>query len=81
VFTINEVSRVYNNAVGDKSNEKDFLEIKIICSLLRLLEFFYCLSEMRGRLNPEGYEKIENCLFYFSFEVCKKSKEYINIYP
>jgi hypothetical protein len=36
---------------------------------------------MKKRLNEESYEKIENCLFHFSYEVCQKSKKYINIYP
>lgn len=65
----------------DKSKEKGFLEIKIICSLIRLFEFFYSLHDMRKDLPPEGFDKIENCLRLFAIKVCEKSKEHIKLYP
>ena len=36
IFIITEVSKTYNNLSEDKTKEKGFLEIKIICSLIRL---------------------------------------------
>lgn len=36
VYIIAEVSKAYNNTYEDKTKEKSFLEIKIICSLIRI---------------------------------------------
>ena len=54
----------------DKIKEKGFLEIKVICSLIRLFEFFYSLDDMKKDLKEEGFDKIENCLRLFSHKVC-----------
>ena len=81
MYIIVEVSRVYNNVTEEKSKEKGFLEIKIICSLIRLFEFFYSLHEMSKSLPNEGYEKIENSLRLFAMKVCEKSKNHIKLYP
>ena len=81
VYIIVEVSKAYNNTYEDKTKEKSFLEIKIICSLIRLFEFFYSLNAMRRDLPQEGFEKIENCLRLFSIKVCEKSKNHIKLYP
>ena len=35
--------------------EKGFLEIKIICSLIRLFEFYYSLDNMKKDLKSEGF--------------------------
>ena len=76
-----EVSKVYNSVAEEKSKDKDFLEIKIICSLIRLFEFYYSLNDMKPYMNLEGYEKIENCLRLFAIEVCQKTKNHIKLYP
>lgn len=81
MYIITEVSKVYNNVTEDKVKEKGFLEIKIICSLIRLFEFFYSLDGMKKGLKAEGYEKIEHCLQLFSQKVCEKSKNHIKLYP
>lgn len=70
MYTITEVSKVYNNQLEDKIKEKGFLEIKVICSLIRLFEFFYSLDDMKKDLKEEGFDKIENCLRLFSHKVC-----------
>jgi hypothetical protein len=36
VYIIVEASKAYNNSHDDRGKEKSFLEIKIICSLIRL---------------------------------------------
>ena len=61
--------------------EKGFLEIKLICSLIRLFQFFYSLQNMKPYLNYERYEKIQNSLRLFSVKVCQKSKNHIKLYP
>jgi len=81
VYVIVEASKAYNNLLEDKSKEKSFLEIKIICSLIRLFEFFYSLHDMRHQLPPAGFERIENCLRLFAIKVCEKCKEHIKLYP
>jgi hypothetical protein len=81
VYIITEVSKVYNGVPEDKVKEKGFLEIKIICSLIRLFEFYYSLDNMKRELKSEGYEKIEHCLQLFSQKVCEKAKNHIKLYP
>lgn len=51
MYIITEVSKVYNGVTDDKIKEKGFLEIKIICSLMRLFEFFYSLDDMKKNLS------------------------------
>jgi hypothetical protein len=47
IYVVNEASKNFNGKSDEKLHEKGFLEIKLICSLNRLFEFFYIFDRMK----------------------------------
>ena len=47
---ITEAYKYYNGKEDEKENDKDFLEIKLLCSLNRIFEFYYHMEKIKPKL-------------------------------
>ncbi len=78
---VNEMFKEFTDREDEASSEKDFLEIKYICSLHRLFEFFYVLHQQKELFTQTGFEILNQNLRTFSISVSEKAKDYVYLYP